>query len=101
LVEARLHGLPVFASDIAVFREVLADEARYLPLSDPRLAAAILEDFLNRPQSPATPSKIARTWRASARELLETILRMRENRLGPGPSPRLRRPGRRALRRPG
>lgn len=93
LVEARLHGLPVFASDIPVFREVLGDEARYLPLSDPGLAAAILEDFLVRPRPSPMPSRIARGWRASARELLDTVSAMREGKLGPGPALREQRPG--------
>ena len=76
LVEARLHQLPVFASDIAVFREVLGDEARYLPLDDVARSAAMLEEFL-RGSRERTPSRIARPWRASARDLLETVLRLR------------------------
>lgn len=78
-VEARLNGMAVFASDIPVFREVLGDEASYLPLGSAALAAAILEDFLSSaPQrvSPAAPSRVARSWRGSARMLLDTILSM-------------------------
>lgn len=77
LVEARLHGLPVFASDIAVFREVLGPEGRYLPLSSAALAAAALEDFLLRSLPggrPAEPSHVARPWRHAAEELLEAVL---------------------------
>jgi len=73
LVEARLRGTPVFASDIPVFREVLGAEARYLPLGNAAIAAAALEDFLNG-VPPATrrgePSRMARTWDESARDLL-------------------------------
>jgi glycosyltransferase involved in cell wall biosynthesis len=78
LVEARLQGLPVFASDIPVFREVVGSEARFLPLSDARLAAAALEDFLEkRGQSPIAPgSGIARSWKESAQELLDVVKRI-------------------------
>lgn len=82
LVEARLQGLPVFASDIPVFREVVGSEARFLPLSDARLAAAALEDFLEKwgqspiSAEPAAPSGIARSWRESAKELLEVVKRV-------------------------
>jgi len=76
LVEARLRGLPVFASDIAVFREVLDGEGRYLPLGSAALAAAALEDFLTGVR-PATasgePSRMARSWEESARELLVKV----------------------------
>lgn len=78
-VEARLHGTPVFAADIPVFREILGDEARYLPLSSAALAAAALEDFVCRtlPAGPGrTVSRVARTWQAAARELLETVARI-------------------------
>jgi glycosyltransferase involved in cell wall biosynthesis len=77
-VEARLHGTPVFAADIPVFREVLRDEARYLPLSSAPIAAAMLEDFIagGARRDPA-PSRVARSWRESAEELLATLLAMR------------------------
>ena len=80
LVEARLHGTPVLASDIPVFREVMGGEARYLPLSSAPLATAILEDFLAKADtSRATqaPSQVARSWRESTRELLQAIERIR------------------------
>lgn len=76
LVEARMQGLAVFASDIPVFREVLGAEGRYLPLGSARLAAAILEDFLvGALPAPGlgAPSSIARPWVASARELLDAL----------------------------
>ena len=76
LVEARLQGSQVFASDIPVFREVMGGEARYLPLSNARLAAASLEDFLTGASPPPAqgPSRIARTWEACAEELLDAVL---------------------------
>lgn len=82
LVEARLQGLAVFASDIPVFREVAGSEARFLPLSDARLASVALEDFLEkRGQTPpgappAGKSGIARSWIESARELLDAVKRV-------------------------
>jgi alpha-1,2-rhamnosyltransferase len=80
LVEARQAGLPVFATDIPVFREVLGGEGHYLPLASPALAAAALEDFLAGvlpvPARDA-PSGIARPWDERSRELLERILQMR------------------------
>jgi glycosyltransferase involved in cell wall biosynthesis len=76
LLEARLRGLPVFASDIAVFREVLGGEGRYLPLGSAALAAAALEDFLQGVPPAAgrgEPSRMARSWEESARELLAKL----------------------------
>ena len=87
LVEARLRELPVFASDIPVFREVLGAEGTSLPLSSARLAAAALEDFLaglggqgRRP----SPSRIARPWVDSARELVAALVEIDARRRGPG-----------------
>lgn len=82
LVEARLHGTPVFASDIPVFREVLANEGRYLPLGSAKLAAAALEDFLaGRLPMPVGPStNVARSWLDRGRELLEAVLQMHDER---------------------
>jgi len=87
LVEARLRELPVFASDIPVFREVLGAEARYLPLSSARLSAAVLEDFLaslgGRGRRPS-PSRIARTWADSALELAGALHEIDARRRGRG-----------------
>lgn len=85
LVEARLKGLPVFASDIPVFREVLGSEGRYLPLASAKLAAAALEDFVaglpgSRENAPA--SRIARPWAHAARELADAVLAIDARRRG-------------------
>ena len=80
LVEARQAGLPVFATDIPVFREVLGDEGYYLPLGSAALAAAVLEDFLTGALPvPArnAPSAIALSWDDRSRELLERVLELR------------------------
>lgn len=76
LVEARRHGLAVFASDIAVFREVLGNEGRYLPLGSARLSAAALEDFLAACPGAAArrPTAIARTWMQCAREIRDWLV---------------------------
>lgn len=83
LVEARLHGVRVFASDIPVFREVLGGEGRYLPLGSAALAAVALQDFVaGTLPMPArdVPSKIARSWLQRARELLHYSLALQAQR---------------------
>ena len=78
LVEARHHGLPVIASDIPVFREVLGAEGRYVPLDRAPLAAAIVGDFLRGvlPVPPRTvPSQAAQPWSARAQQLMAAVLR--------------------------
>lgn len=86
LVEARLQGLPVFAADIPVFREILDSEGCFLPLSSAALAAAPLEDFL-RGALPAPggagPTRVAATWKARSEELLGRILEMHRGREAP------------------
>ena len=77
LVEARMLGVPVFASDIAVFREVLGDEARYLPLDSPALAAAPIEDFLRGRGERRSASRLARPWRECAAGLMDAVLAAR------------------------
>jgi glycosyltransferase involved in cell wall biosynthesis len=81
LVEARRLGMPVFASDLPVFREVLHGEARYLPLGCAALAAALLEDFLTGATPAAagreTPSRAARTWAERTGELLAALESLR------------------------
>jgi glycosyltransferase involved in cell wall biosynthesis len=80
LVEARFLALPVFASDIPVFREVLGAEGRDLPLSSARLAAAVLEDFLAGAlpvPDRAAASEVARPWQACAKALLDAVLAIR------------------------
>jgi glycosyltransferase involved in cell wall biosynthesis len=77
IAEARGRGLAVFASDIPVFREVLAGEGRFLPLEGAPLAAAALEDFLDGALAmpPADgESRAARSWEARSRELLAAVL---------------------------
>jgi len=71
LVEAALRGVPVIASDIAVFREVGGDGARYFDLLDSASLAAAIEDVLARPRT--APAIETVSWRESALELVRLI----------------------------
>jgi alpha-1,2-rhamnosyltransferase len=71
LVEAALRGVPVIASDIAVFREVGGDGPRYFDLLDSGSLAAAIEDVLARPRS--APEIKTISWRDSALELVRLI----------------------------
>ncbi len=71
LVEAALRGVPVIASDIAVFREVGGDGARYFDLLDSASLAAAIDDVLARPRT--APAIETISWRESALELVRLI----------------------------
>jgi alpha-1,2-rhamnosyltransferase len=71
LVEAALRGVPVIASDIAVFREVGGDGPRYFDLLDSGSLAAAIEDVLARPR--IAPEIKTISWRDSALELVRLI----------------------------
>jgi alpha-1,2-rhamnosyltransferase len=71
LVEAALRGVPVIASDIAVFREVGGDGPRYFDLLDSKSLAAAIEDVLARPR--VAPQIKTISWRESALELVRLI----------------------------
>lgn len=67
LVEAMVCGAPILAADLAVFREVAGDAARYVPRDDAPGWAEAMADEIDRLASPET--------RAAARE---TVLRRAE-----------------------
>jgi glycosyltransferase involved in cell wall biosynthesis len=46
IVEAAQHRVPVLASDIAVFREVAGEGARYFPVGDRAALAALVDEFI-------------------------------------------------------
>jgi glycosyltransferase involved in cell wall biosynthesis len=46
IVEAAQHQVPVLASDIAVFREVAGEGARYFPVGDRTALSALVEEFI-------------------------------------------------------
>jgi alpha-1,2-rhamnosyltransferase len=71
LVEAALRGVPVIASDIAVFREVGGDGPRYFDLLDSKSLAAAIDDVLARPR--LSPRIKTISWRESALELVRLI----------------------------
>jgi alpha-1,2-rhamnosyltransferase len=71
LVEAAMRGVPVIASDIAVFREVGGDGPRYFDLLDSKSLAAAIEDVLARPR--IAPEIKTISWRQSALELVRLI----------------------------
>ena len=71
LVESALHGLPVIASDIGVFREVAGDGARYFDLLDSASLAQAIDAELSASK---TPPKIgAISWAQSAQALARLI----------------------------
>ena len=74
LVEAALHGLPVIASDIPVFREVGGDGATYFARDDPQALCNAIGDFLHLPVAEKTPVvRPVVTWRDSTALLLAAI----------------------------
>ena len=71
LVEAALHGAPVIASDIPVFREVAGDGARFFRLLDPGSLAAAIDAELDVPKIAPRIGTIS--WRQSAETLARLI----------------------------
>ncbi len=74
-LEALFFGAPIVASDIAVFREILGDRARFVdPLSVDDVAAAIMEtidSFAERRPERVRPEELGYSWDNS-------VLRMRD-----------------------
>ena len=76
LIEAAQHRLPIFARDIPVFREVAGPHAFYFRASNPAALAASLRRWLwlyDRGQHPFADGMPWRTWRESARHLLQQL----------------------------
>jgi len=71
LVEAALHGLPVIASDIGVFREVAGDGARYFDLLDSGSLAQAIDAELASPK--IAPKIETISWAQSAQALARLI----------------------------
>lgn len=76
IVEAASHGVPVIASDIAVFREVAGDGAEYFPLGDKEALMALIERFAGydaaRRRALAARVKLV-SWRDSAAQLASRL----------------------------
>ena len=77
LIEALARGLPVVATDIAVFREIGGASALYFPVGDEAKLAEhvriLLDHVRNDTQSITWPG-----WRECTRTLLERIVDLRE-----------------------
>ncbi len=71
VVEAAMHGVPVIASDIPIFREVGGSGARYFGLLDPESLAAAIEATLAEPRRAPEIATIG--WRQSAEEMVRVI----------------------------
>lgn len=77
LIEAAQHKLPVLARDITVFHEVAGEHAEYFRAQQPQELVHALRHWLHlfatgtHPRSDAMPWL---TWRASARNLLRTLI---------------------------
>jgi glycosyltransferase involved in cell wall biosynthesis len=76
IVEAAQHQVPVLASDIAVFREVAGDGARYFPVGDRAALSALVREFIGYDaaarRSMAAHVRIL-TWQESAAWALRLI----------------------------
>lgn len=74
LIEAGSMGVPLLASDIAVFREIAGDGARYFPAGDAAALADAVEVTLSgRPVHDATPIRF-RNWQQASRELADVLV---------------------------
>lgn len=77
IVEALRNRLPVFASDIPVFREVGGDFGAYFSLNSPASLARLVSNFEKTGRYPAKRSLNEfswPTWRESTKEFLEKVL---------------------------
>ena len=79
IVEAAEYGVPLLLSDIAIFREVAGDHARYFSLDDPAHLADAVERFLeDERQGVRTENSCLighKSWNESAKSLVEIISR--------------------------
>jgi glycosyltransferase involved in cell wall biosynthesis len=76
LIEAAMHGLPIIARDIPVFREVAGEHAFYFSGGPTRIAGAIKEWislFVNKTH-PKSDQISWKTWKQSAHSLLGLVL---------------------------
>lgn len=76
IVEALYYGLPVFASDIPIHREVGKDFCTYLDINDPACLAKIIIDIEKNGKMPQVRSNREykpTTWEDSCRELFARI----------------------------
>jgi glycosyltransferase involved in cell wall biosynthesis len=77
LIEAALHGVPIIARDISVFREVAADNAFYFVGSNADSVATAIQEWLALNATGSAPSSGGipwQTWKQSTLALLDVIL---------------------------
>jgi glycosyltransferase involved in cell wall biosynthesis len=85
LIEAAMHGLPIIARDIPVFREVAGDHALYFYGSTARSLANRIDDWLKLNAFDKTPPSKGitwLTWKQSTENLLDIILKNNWNIFG-------------------
>jgi glycosyltransferase involved in cell wall biosynthesis len=77
LIEAAQHGLPIFARDIPVFREVAGEHAAYFKAETPEELAAAIKSWLTDFQKNTHPKSSGMnylTWKESAEILMSKVL---------------------------
>lgn len=78
LIEAAQHKKPIIARDIPVFREVAGSYAFYFDATHPEMIATKIQDWLELHKEEAHPKSDDMpwlTWKQSARQLLEAVLK--------------------------
>ena len=76
MVEASVHGIPIIARDIPVFREVAGSGAFYFKgLQAKNIQRAILEwlDLLQQDIAPKSSAINKISWKESAKQLMQSI----------------------------
>ncbi|UHD14507.1 glycosyltransferase family 4 protein [Thiocapsa bogorovii] len=78
IVEGLVHGLPILASDIAVFREIGGNACKYFPLDDPGALAeqiiAVAQEFPNQIDNRVDINDLCPSWSESARQFRDVAL---------------------------
>jgi alpha-1,2-rhamnosyltransferase len=81
LVEALRHGQTVFASDLAIHREVGVDDCRYFALDSAAALAGLLHDHETEHAGRGVPRRAVRqplTWTEAAAHLLDAVIARRD-----------------------
>jgi glycosyltransferase involved in cell wall biosynthesis len=92
LIEAMSFGIPVFAADTPINREICGPAAAYFPPGDPQSLADLLRCYLARPElrSSASQESIRRSqrfsWTSAGEQTLNLILDQLPNSCAPGQS---------------
>ena len=75
LVEAHQRGLPIFCSDIPVFREIGGDGCAYCDLADPQSLVVLVQSYEQSDVFPAgdMPDSVAISWQQSAQQLVSRV----------------------------